>query len=181
MKLTDLEARIKSGAFELDIRALRSKLDEYEKAGQRSQSMSDGRGSGETPCPVAPDKLGVLGPTDPTDRQIRTDRLLAEAAVRNVSTAMQTLLGIQRKYLNARTTDAARQAALTKPPKGSGPCGNVWCNHVCAGVGHDRLRKSTRKGDDPSKAPVARCRNCDVYWSRNGRERDPRVASGQTR
>lgn len=196
MKLSDTEAKVKAAAEELDTDKLLAKLREYERAGQRSQSMSDGRGGGETPCPVAcveedPDWVAtprapgsvpwnrpsrdVIGTSDTLDRDIRTDRLLLESGLAHMLNGAQTVLGIQRKYLNARTTDAEKLETLSKPPKGAGLCGNVWCDHDCTGVGDDRLRKSTRPGDDPSKAPIARCAACDKHWRRHGTERDLRV------
>lgn len=172
MKPADTEARVKYLVAELDIDTLLSKLHEYELAGQRTQSMSDGRGSGESPLPIAETDNGhVLGPADPLDRDIRTDRAFIEVGLGHLLAAAVPLLTIQRKYLNARTTDLDKATTLAKPPPGSGPCGNTWCDHTCSGKGNDRLRKSKRKGDDAAKAPIARCHNCDVYYLRNGVER----------
>lgn len=182
---------------QLDTETLLSRFREYAKDGYPGASMGDGRGSADTPCPVAvvkpdPDWLptprdpssvqwnlpsrDVLGPSDATDREIRADRLQYEQALRFMVTAAQTAVGITNKYLIARTTDSAKEAVLAAP-KGSGPCGNVLCDHVCDGTANDRLRKAPkRSGDDPAKATVARCVACDRWWRRHGTERDTRKA-----
>lgn len=170
MRPADSAKLIKWLVAELDVEKLLTQLTEYELAGQRTQSMSDGRGSSESPMPIAETKAGV-GPADPLDWTIREDRALLIGGLGHLLDATKTVLSIQRKYLNARTTDTDKQTALAKPPPGSGPCGNTWCDHTCSGKGNDRLRKSKRKGDDAAKAPVARCHNCDVYYLRNGIER----------
>lgn len=200
MKPADTEARVKYLVAELDIDTLLAKLREYELAGQRSQSMSDGRGSSESPIPIAcrPEtddwtptpqdpaatpwnrpSRDVIGTADPLDRTIREDRQQLDGAMGHLLDAAKTVLSIQRKYLNARTTDLDKQTALAKPPPGSGPCGNAHCDHTCSGKDNDRLRKSTRKGDDPAKAPIARCKNCDIYWAMHGIERPRKLCRAE--
>lgn len=175
MRPADCQSTVLELVAQLDTETLLSRMREFTKAGYPGASMSDGRGSAETPCPVREDKkTGVLGPADQTDRDLRADRLEYEQALRFMVTAAQRAVGITNKYLIARSTDEVKEQKLA-PAKGSGPCGNVFCEHVCEGTANDRLRKAPkRSGDDPAKATVARCVTCDRWWRRHGTERDPR-------
>ncbi len=149
----DAETRIKELAPSLDSPALSAKFREYVRGGLPASSMSDGRGSAETPLPMS----------DRTDVQIRHDRLQAEQALRHAALALTEYMQIQTAYLTRPTTDTDKETELAKAgPKGSGVCSNLSCDHVCSGLANDRLRHG-------------RCRPCYRVYTQTGKDRDARL------
>lgn len=151
MRPQDAEKRIKELAAELDVGAFLAKMREFEKGGLPGQSMSDGRG-GDSPCPVAvtPErddwlpnrgmpKGRVLGVSDPTDRQIRTDRLKVEQGLRHAALALIDVAQTITAWTVPRTDDTEKAKALNET-KGGVPCANVACDRWMTGTQDNRPR-----------------------------------------
>lgn len=177
MRPQDAEKRIKELAAELDVGAFLAKMREFEKGGLPGQSMSDGRG-GDSPCPVAvtPErddwlpnrgmpKGRVLGVSDPTDRQIRTDRLKVEQGLRHAALALIDVAQTITAWTVPRTDDTEKAEKL-KDERPGGPCPNVYCSNWITGLQDDRGRRV--KGQGP-----ALCDRCYRYELRTGRAWTP--------
>lgn len=166
MRPADAHAKILDAVKHLDPVLFAAKTREYSRFGLPGSSFSDGRG-GEPSLPL----IGR------TDRQIVVARAHYQHCLDTAAVALEAARRLEMAWCLPLDTDSVKEKKLAEAgPKGSGVCGNIWCDHLCEGkTENDRLRKAPKQpGDDPQKAPIARCQACDQYWRRHGVERDPR-------
>jgi hypothetical protein len=150
VRTQDSVAKILEAAPQLNDALMRARLAEYSKFGLPSGG-GDGRG-GERPLPM----LGN------TDRAILVARREYEQNLAHAALALDAALRLQNAWCIPRTDDTEKAEKLkAEPLKGAGPCANIWCDHICTGLGNDRLREG-------------RCRPHYRVWKLEGQDRDPR-------
>lgn len=190
MRPQDAESKIKELARALDVTAFLAKMREYERGDHRTASMSDGRGSAESACPVAvtPEtedwrphqkmpKGRVLGVADPTDRQIRTDRIAVEQDLQHAALALVHASQIITAWTVPRTDDTEKAEKLAETA--GVPCGNVYCHDSETGTQRRITGLQNNRGRKVEGVGPVLCERCYRYEVRTGKRWTPALEAAE--